>query len=58
MDITFADCSIPQEKTNADINAELGLSDYEEEDGLINYNTSGKGLDFQSTPGMCKISGL
>lgn len=27
MDKTFADCSIPQEKSNADINAELELSD-------------------------------
>ena len=26
-DSTFADCSIPQEKTNAEINAELELSD-------------------------------
>lgn len=58
MDTTFADCSITQEKTNADINAELGLSDYEEEDGLLNYNRSGKGLDSQSIPGMCNITGL
>ena len=27
MDKDFADCSIPQEKSNADINAELQISD-------------------------------
>ncbi|XVF39253.1 hypothetical protein PTKIN_Ptkin01aG0020400 [Pterospermum kingtungense] len=38
MDKAFADCSIPQEKSNADINAELGISDAEE-DGCdaLNY---------------------
>ncbi|KAI9199935.1 hypothetical protein LWI28_000551 [Acer negundo] len=50
LDKAFADCSASQEKTNADINAELGLSDYEEDvsDGLLNYNGSGKYLDFRS----------
>ncbi|GKU98461.1 hypothetical protein SLEP1_g11466 [Rubroshorea leprosula] len=37
MDKAFADCSIPQEKSNADINAELGLSDPDEDDGHLNY---------------------
>ncbi|KAF4353744.1 hypothetical protein F8388_024313 [Cannabis sativa] len=32
MDKAFADCSIPQEKSNKDINAELGLSEEEEEE--------------------------
>lgn len=41
MDKAFADCSIPQEKSNAEINAELELSDASgEEDAsgtLVNY---------------------
>ncbi|TYG69826.1 hypothetical protein ES288_D05G262400v1 [Gossypium darwinii] len=46
MDKTFADCSIPQEKSNADINAELGVSDAEEDgcDGL-NYKEFDKGFN-------------
>ncbi|KAH1065212.1 hypothetical protein J1N35_030199 [Gossypium stocksii] len=45
-DKTFADCSIPQEKSNADINAELGVSDAEEDgcDGL-NYKEFEKGFN-------------
>ncbi|KAF9687177.1 hypothetical protein SADUNF_Sadunf02G0066600 [Salix dunnii] len=31
MDKAFADCSIPQEKSNAEINAELGISDADED---------------------------
>lgn len=43
LDETYADCSTPQEKTNADINAELGISDCEEDasDGRLNFNGSG-----------------
>ncbi|KAK8681786.1 hypothetical protein V6N13_054187 [Hibiscus sabdariffa] len=37
MDKAFSDCSIPQEKSNADINAELGISDAEE-DGCDGFN--------------------
>ncbi|XP_021284134.1 uncharacterized protein LOC110416462 [Herrania umbratica] len=46
VDKAFADCSIPQEKSNADINAELGISDAEEDgcDGL-NYKELGKGFE-------------
>ncbi|MBA0566186.1 hypothetical protein Golob_011029, partial [Gossypium lobatum] len=46
MDKTFADCSIPQEKSNADINEELGVSDAEEDgcDGL-NYKEFEKGFN-------------
>ena len=33
-DKTFADCSIPQEKTNAEINAELEISDDSSEEDL------------------------
>lgn len=47
MDKTFADCSIPQEKSNADINTELGISDCEEDasDGHSKYSELGKGFD-------------
>ncbi|KAF5735482.1 histone-lysine N-methyltransferase ASHH2 [Tripterygium wilfordii] len=40
MDEAFADCSIPQEKSNADINAELGISDADEDDSLLNQKGS------------------
>lgn len=40
LDKTFGDCSIPQEKSNADINEELELSDAScEEDACNNNNT-------------------
>ncbi|XP_031281654.1 histone-lysine N-methyltransferase ASHH2 [Pistacia vera] len=39
-DEIFADCSTPQEKSNEDINAELGLSDFEEDDGFLNDDGS------------------
>ncbi|GLU00957.1 hypothetical protein SLE2022_182900 [Rubroshorea leprosula] len=46
MDKAFGDCSIPQEKSNGDINAELGLSDPDEDgyDGHLNY----KGLEYNT----------
>ncbi|XP_039062638.1 histone-lysine N-methyltransferase ASHH2-like isoform X1 [Hibiscus syriacus] len=46
VDKAFADCSIPQEKSNADINAELGISDAEEDgcDGF-NHKELEKGID-------------
>ena len=42
MDKTFGDCSIPQEKSNADINEELELSDASCEEDACNtrLNTS------------------
>ncbi|XVF36988.1 hypothetical protein REPUB_Repub19eG0106200 [Reevesia pubescens] len=45
-DKAFADCSIPQEKSNADINSELGISDAEE-DGCygLNYKELEKGFE-------------
>ena len=53
MDKAFADCSVPQEKSNADINAELGISDAEEDgcDGL-NYKELEKGLKSKSMTGI------
>ncbi|OMO53331.1 hypothetical protein COLO4_36773 [Corchorus olitorius] len=50
VDKAFADCSIPQEKSNADINAELGISDAEEDgyDGL-NYKELEKEFESKCT---------
>ncbi|KAB2093140.1 hypothetical protein ES319_A02G076800v1 [Gossypium barbadense] len=50
VDKAFADCSIPQEKSNADINAELGISDAEEDgcDGF-NYKELDKGFEKRMT---------
>ncbi|XVE95547.1 hypothetical protein REPUB_Repub02eG0107100 [Reevesia pubescens] len=46
VDKSFAHCSVPQEKSNADINAELGISDAEEDgcDGF-NYKELEKGFE-------------
>lgn len=46
MDVSFADCSIPQEKSNADINAELDISDAscEEDEGTAHPNYKELGL--------------
>ena len=53
MDKAFADCSVPQEKSNADINAELGISDTEEDscDGL-NYKELDKGFESKCMRGI------
>ena len=53
MDKAFADCSVPQEKSNADINAELGISDAEEDgcDGL-NYRELEKGFESKRMTGI------
>ncbi|GAV80805.1 SET domain-containing protein/zf-CW domain-containing protein, partial [Cephalotus follicularis] len=50
MDKAYADCSFPQEKSNADINAELGISDAEEDayNGRWTYKGSEKGLDYRN----------
>ncbi|KAM7256870.1 hypothetical protein ACFE04_012611 [Oxalis oulophora] len=47
MDKAYGRCSIPQEKSNSDINAELGISDAEEDtyDGQLNLNRSKRELD-------------
>lgn len=46
MDKDFADCSIPQEKSNSEINAELEISDASGEedacDARLNSNRLGK----------------
>lgn len=53
MDKAFADCSIAQEKSNADINAELGISDAEEDgcDGF-NYKELEKGFETKLMTGI------
>lgn len=50
MDTAFADCSIPQEKSNAEINAELGLSDADED--AYDIPSKDKGLECMRTIGM------
>ena len=56
MDKAFADCSIPQEKSNAEINAELGISDVDEDacDAPSNYME----LDCRHTSGMKHLVGV
>jgi len=51
-DQAFADCSIPQEKSNAEINAELQISD--EEDGR-DGNLGSKGGGIRHAIGLCLI---
>ena len=41
MDKEYADCSIPQEKSNSEINAELGISDGDEDAFDIPSNSKG-----------------
>ncbi|KAI3960359.1 hypothetical protein MKW98_017083 [Papaver atlanticum] len=45
MDKAFADCSIPQEKTNAEINAELDISDASGEEDVCNAQSNRKGVE-------------
>lgn len=51
-DVAFADCSIPQEKSNADINAELDISDAscEEDEGTARPNYKELGLSRLTVP--------
>lgn len=46
-DKAFADCSIPQEKSNAEINAELGLSDASGEEDAYEGRRNYKELEHQ-----------
>ncbi|KAJ9146222.1 hypothetical protein P3X46_028513 [Hevea brasiliensis] len=45
LDTAFADCSIPQEKSNAEINTELGISDADED--AYDIPSKNKGLEFK-----------
>ncbi|KAF7829798.1 histone-lysine N-methyltransferase ASHH2 isoform X1 [Senna tora] len=46
-DKAFADCSIPQEKSNAEINAELGLSDGSGEEDAYEHCKNYKELEYR-----------
>lgn len=52
MDKSFADCSIPQEKSNADINAELDISDASCEEDANGDRCNSKGLDRRHSAGI------
>jgi histone-lysine N-methyltransferase SETD2 len=56
MNKAFADCSFPQEKSNAEINAELGISDVDEDgcDAPSNYME----LECRQTSGMKHLVGI
>lgn len=59
MDKAFAGCSIPQEKSNADINYELGISDADEDayDAHLNHKGVQKGLEYGLLPGRWYLLG-
>ncbi|XP_004502541.1 histone-lysine N-methyltransferase ASHH2 isoform X2 [Cicer arietinum] len=46
-DKAYADCAIPQEKSNAEINAELGLSDASGEEDAYGNSKTHKELEYQ-----------
>lgn len=52
MDKALADCSIPQEKSNADINAELELSDASGEEDASGTHLNYKGLECRRPRGI------
>ena len=53
MDKAFADCSIPQEKSNAEINAELEISDAScEDDAAYDTHLTSKGVGPRRSTGM------
>lgn len=51
-DKAFADCAIPQEKSNAEINAELGLSDASGEEDAYEGSKNFKELEYRPPLGM------
>lgn len=52
MDQAFADCSIPQEKSNAEINAELEISDASCEEDVYDAHLTSKGFGKRRTTGI------
>lgn len=52
MDIAFADCSIPQEKSNSQINDELDISDASGEEDVNDARLNYKGLECGRSTGM------
>lgn len=55
MDKAFACCSIPQEKSNTEINAELEISDASGEEDASGTRLNHKGLECKRPTGMCKL---
>lgn len=51
-DKAFADCAIPQEKSNAEINAELGLSEGSGEEDVYERSKNYKELEYRPPLGM------
>jgi len=51
-DKAFADCAIPQEKSNAEINAELGLSYASGEEDVCEDSKNYKELEYRLPPGV------
>lgn len=52
MDKAFAACSIAQEKSNAEINVELDISDASGEEDACGARLNFKGLDCRRSTGM------
>lgn len=52
MDKAFADCSIPQEKSNAEINTELEISDASCEEDVYDTHLTSKGFGQRRATGM------
>lgn len=54
-DSAFADCAVPQEKSNAEINAELGLSDASGEEDAYEGSKNFKELEYRPPFGMLHL---
>lgn len=52
MDKGFADCSIPQEKSNAEINAELEISDASCEEDACDARLNSKRVEAKRSAGI------
>ena len=52
MDKAFADCSIPQEKSNGEINAELEISDASCEEDVYDAHLTSKEFGQRHSTGM------
>jgi len=52
MDKSFADCSIPQEKSNSEINAELEISDASCEEDASDHHWCSKRMEAKHLTGI------
>lgn len=52
MNKAFANCATPQEKSNADINAELEISDASGEEDASGPQQNQKGLEYKRSTGI------